>query len=326
MENIKVKKKIKSWLIFLCVIILFLPIFGFSYLLFHCLFNAMVRFDIITVVVGRCLAFFISLSFSVVFVAFILKRYILKRKSNLLMWLSYGAPKYVLWYALTVISLSSLRAELIWNVTEMKDVLMLSWTIFGIAITLFLVWYLLNGGFLEKQIKRLKEQSEQKEKFSFNYAVFNLLTIYNQRTSSIFLLLINLLMLIITTSRFYIVNAGSTITLLNQNLMIICFFLCCNTVADMFIGISQVLIAENKSVTRKLDYLFQYSFKKYQDGFGKSEKSDDERNFNELAEIDKNYNRLPIVKLFQKILKSSFFFGDIDVVDNKDSINENDHQ
>ena len=142
-----------------------------------------------------------------------------------------------------------MKSEVIWSFEEMKDAVSLEWTIFGLSVTIFLVWNVLILQYLKD--KRPKKTNDagllQKRRFIKDKADF-----YHRASvtfNTVTLLTINLFVLIITTAIVYIIK--DDISLWNQNIVIFCFYFGTNTIIQLFLDILQPLNEDKKYILKE---------------------------------------------------------------------------
>ena len=73
------------------------------------------------------------------------------RETKLSCWLGKNYPKLLLGYILFVLALASVKNQLVWTTDMVYDVLSLQWTIFGLSLTIFLVWNVIMVEFLKNK-------------------------------------------------------------------------------------------------------------------------------------------------------------------------------
>ena len=70
-------------------------------------------------------------------------------ETNLSFWLGKNYPKLLLGYILVVLTIGSINSQPIWDTDMVYEVLSLQWTIFGLSLTIFLVWNVIMVEFLK---------------------------------------------------------------------------------------------------------------------------------------------------------------------------------
>lgn len=306
-----VKPKITKKAIFLFVMVLaILPAsiaFGGSFFFLLNLFDAMSRFGFIPLEVVKKLSVVISTLITIVYLTVKIKNLRLKRKSKISKWLQNNWARFTLWEAIVIILLVSLRAEVIWTITELKEVLNVSWTIFGITSALFLSWEIINSRFLDRQKRRIDDLKESTDKSSLKYDTISLLSLYKQSSSSISFLTLNVLLLVAATVNIYLGYNGVEVNLFNQNLVIICMFFCLNTIFDMFFGIAKILKIERKAFEKDLTALRNEATDNQAENTDQKSFFHQLETFNNASKLDENYSRRITSKLFKSISKPEFW-------------------
>lgn len=316
-----VKPKITKKAIFLLVMgIAILPAliaFGVSFFFFLNFFDVMGRFGFVQPEVVGKLSAAISLLITFVYLSIRIKNFRLKRKVKFAEWLKNNWARFTLWETIVIILLVSLRAEVIWTITELKEVLNVSWTIFGITSALFLSWEIINSRFLDRQKRRIDDLKESTDKTSLKYDTISLLSLYKQRSSSINFLTVNVFLLVAATVNIYLGYNGIEVNLFNQNLVIICMFFCLNSIVDMFFGIAKILKTERKAFEKDLTALQNEST-------NNQDKKTDQKSifhqletFNNVSKLDENYSRRTASKLFKSMSKPEFWIENFEELTEK---------
>lgn len=123
----------------------------------------------------------------------------------------------------------------------------MEWNIFGIAIAIFLFWYI----FIEKYIRDSKPIKRNtngpieillyiNEKSNFQQSVDLLFM-------SVIIIIINMFMLIASTAMVFITTPNN-INLFIQNIVIITFYLCTNSISSLFLDMIKPLFAEKNKI------------------------------------------------------------------------------
>ena len=156
---------------------------------------------------------------------------------------------FLLAYLISLFCMVSLKAEIIWTLEKLEEIISLEWTIFGISITIFLVWNVLILQFLKSK-KPTKENSD---------SLVNLMDYIRKKTAfhgeatlifnTVYLLTINLLILIIATSLTLFSTQG--VTIFNQTVVCITFYFCTNTICSLFLDILKPLNKEKTSMLKE---------------------------------------------------------------------------
>lgn len=162
-------------------------------------------------------------------------------------WIDHHWPNLLLLYFIIIIILASIKTSIVWSADDIKNIITLEWNIFGIAIAIFLFWYI----FIEKYIKESKPIKRNtkgpigvlsyiSEKSNFQQSVDLLFM-------SVILITINMFMLITSTAMVFI-STPNNINLFIQNCVIITFYLCTNSISSLFLDMIKPLFAEKNKV------------------------------------------------------------------------------
>lgn len=161
-------------------------------------------------------------------------------------WLSNNYPKLLLGYFILVFALMSITNEAVWTAEEINDVLTIEWTIFGLSLTVFLVWNVLIVEYLKKRkpVDLVNPDFVQKLQLMMDKRS------YNQEVESTFThmvyLTINLFMLLFSSSLVYFSHLPNEV--LTQNIVRCTFFLSTNTIVMLFLDILKPLKDDKKSL------------------------------------------------------------------------------
>lgn len=150
-------------------------------------------------------------------------------------WVSTNVFTLLLLYTLSNIFCCAVKSTVIWSYERIKELLSLEWTIIGISITIFLVWNVIAIEYLDNKKPQKPTTSSPlsvmryiQSKSDFTFETKSLLNNIN-------LLLVNILSLLFATAIVYIGTAEASV--LNQNMVLLTFFLCTNTVLGLFLDI-----------------------------------------------------------------------------------------
>lgn len=168
------------------------------------------------------------------------------REGKIGFWLSKNYPKLFVGYIILVLALTSITKEAIWTADEINDVLTIEWTIFGLSLTVFLVWNVLIVEYLKKR----KPERPEKPDFVQELALIMDKRSYNQEVESTFThmvyLTINLFMLLFSSSFVYFSHLPNEV--LTQNFVRCTFFFSTNTIAVLFMDILKPLKSDKKAL------------------------------------------------------------------------------
>ncbi len=220
----------------------------FSFLYFFLFFNILIEFDLLVDIVGFVMSIALSFAFSIFILLYVIIRFNSQKRTKFSNWLLMNYPKLILYYIISLICFAAIKSEIVWSFEELKEVLSLEWSIFGISIAIFLVWNIVILEYIKKKkpiipsgkspIKKMKYIKEKGEFYQDASILFN----------SVALLVVNLFVILMATSSVYLVGHG--INLLNQNIVIISLFFCTNTLLSLFIGILRPLKEEKKEILK----------------------------------------------------------------------------
>lgn len=156
-------------------------------------------------------------------------------ETKLSFWLGKNYPKLLLSYVLVVLALASIKKQTFWSADIVYDVLSLQWTIFGLSLTVFLVWNVIMVEFLKNKEPK---QSDSLNLFQQYTLVLKKKT-YFQEVETTFttaiLLTINLFLLVISTSAIYV--SAKPDGIITQNILLFSFFLTTNSILCLFTDI-----------------------------------------------------------------------------------------
>ena len=170
------------------------------------------------------------------------------KKTKLGNWFALNYPRFILFYIITSILFCSIKSEITWSFDKLKDIVSLEWTMVGLSITIFLVWNVLILKYLKD-----KQPSKPSDLYPFQERMYieKKGTFYQTASTmftSVTLLTINLVVLIIATAMAYVVAEG--VTLASQNIAIVSFYFCTNTIIRLFFDILQPLNEERKAMLK----------------------------------------------------------------------------
>ena len=171
---------------------------------------------------------------TVVIFSYVVTRKTRAQRIRLSLWISTHIAAIDLFYALPLILLASITPEIVSEIHDMQELISLSWTIFGITVAIYLLWYLFLPEYLEGKIPDFKaykpEQTlksiQERDRFHEQVGLY-----FNTTT----LVVINLIILVMATGMIYLPTEG--LTLVNQNAARFSFYLCVNTIILLFLDI-----------------------------------------------------------------------------------------
>lgn len=88
------------------------------------------------------------------------------RETKLSFWIGKNFSKLLLGYILTVLTIGSINSQPIWDADMVSEVLSLQWTIFGLSLTIFLVWNVIMVEFLKAKQPKVSDSSSLYQKYT----------------------------------------------------------------------------------------------------------------------------------------------------------------
>lgn len=161
------------------------------------------------------------------------------RETRLSFGLEKNGPKLLLGYFLTVFALGSIKNELIWDANTASDMLSLQWSIFGLSLTIFLVWNVIIVEFLKNRQPKEPGSSELLQKYKLALEKRSFSQEIETTFFSVVLLTINLFLLLVSTSLIYI--SAKSESIITQNILHCSFFFTTNSIACLFLDILKPL-------------------------------------------------------------------------------------
>lgn len=176
------------------------------------------------------------------------------KETKLSFWLGKNYPKLLLGYILAVLTIGSINSQPIWDADMVSEVLSLQWTIFGLSLTIFLVWNVLMVEFLKGKQPKVSDSSSLYQKFTLALEKKTYTQEIDTTFNSVVLLTINLFLLLLSSTMIYIgMNPESIIT---QNILLCSFFFTTNSILCLFMDILLPLkkdkeeMLKNNSITQ----------------------------------------------------------------------------
>ena len=265
-------KKCKAFGLFICA---FLGSLVFAFISIGAVFVFISNFtDISTPLWVRCLAGLCGF-FAVVLSVLIVRNARRVCKSRFSFWLSRNFPKLFIGWFLLVLALFSAKGKPAWDVNTVYDILSLQWTIWGLALAIFLVW----DGIVIAYLKRIQpeelDSTNPLQKCRFLLRKESFLQEIESTFSSVIFLTVNLFLLLFSTIQIYLKAQPDSV--FTQSVLYCSFFFTTNSIAGMFLDILKLLnrekseLIEISKVTKEdLDYAQTGLFvKAVVDGFGK---------------------------------------------------------
>ena len=153
------------------------------------------------------------------------------KSSKLSFWLDMNYPKLFIVYIFLVITFASIRNTPLWTKEEIENVLSIQWTIFGLSLTILLVWNVVIDLLRKDQPKELDAtDSIQQYKYIEHKILFS--QSIEMTFSSVVVLTANLFFLIISTAFIYIFKKPAE--LITQNIVMCSFYFTTNAITMLF--------------------------------------------------------------------------------------------
>lgn len=229
-------------------IVNFIPAFLFGY----ALFGVFKEFDIISCSTQISYSIVVAIGFAVVTLIVKLIRLIRKKSAKIEIWFSLNHAKIWLGYVIVVIILFSIKSEIICTLGDLKEFISLQWMIFGISITIFLVWNILITDYLKKNIPFESKNDSLLGELKYINIKSDFYVNATTRFISVTVLVINLIVLLYATASVYLtMDSNDGVNLFNQNISKVSFYLCTNTLASLFFDILLPLAKEKKDIFKK---------------------------------------------------------------------------
>lgn len=165
-------------------------------------------------------------------------------------WVTQNTYRFILYYVISYIFFVSFRVEVTYDVSELKNIISLCWTILSISITIFLVWNVLILQYLKKKQPQKNKNMGSIQKYIYIDQKRKFFDSASTLFSTITLLTINLFALAISTSIVHIVNVE--VPVLKQNIVLLSFYLSINTIFQLFIDILVPLTEEKKLILKDM--------------------------------------------------------------------------
>ena len=224
------------------VIMTFFGLLAAFWLQLTTLLDALWEFRVLSDEASPLFTFGIALCFSIIGVVIAIYLLNTSKYTKIGNWLSANIFTLLLLYTLSNIFCCAVKSTVIWSYERIKELLSLEWTIIGISITIFLVWNVIAIEYLDNKKPQKPTNSspinvmryiQSKSDFKIKYLLNN-----------INLLLVNVLALLFATAIVYIGTAEASV--LNQNMVLLAFFLCTNTILGLFLDIFKYYFEKRK--------------------------------------------------------------------------------
>lgn len=195
---------------------------------------------------GSCIAAAAIAIVSLVIAVVLMKS---EKKTKLGNWLSTNTAKLLLVYLLLDIFFVSIKSEIIWSFSDIKEVISLEWTIFGISGAIFLIWNVVAIEYLSQKKPKKPETIFPTKIWQYIQEKGNFYSSASMLLSNINLLFVNLVCLIVATVFVHVLSCE--VTMLNQTLVILVLFLCTNTILGLFLDIVKPFYEKKEELLRE---------------------------------------------------------------------------
>lgn len=175
------------------------------------------------------------------------------KETKISFWLGKNYPKVLIGYTLAVLTIGSINNQAIWTADMVYEVLSLQWTIFGLSLTIFLVWNVIMVEFLKTKQPKVSDSSSLYQKYTLALKKKTYTQEINATFNSVVLLTINLILLLLSSTMIYINMKPESI--ITQNILLCSFFLTSNSIICLFMDILSPLkkdkeeMLKNNSIT-----------------------------------------------------------------------------
>ena len=126
------------------------------------------------------------------------------RETKLSLWIGKHLPKLLLGYILAVLTIVSINSKPIWDVDMVSEVLSFQWTIFGLSLTIFLVWNVIMVEFLKAKQPKVSDSSSLFQKYMLALEKRTYTLEIDATFNTVALLTMNLFLLLIASTIIYI--------------------------------------------------------------------------------------------------------------------------
>ena len=235
----------------LTLVVSFVLIFTIGFSLYHCLQNFIQTDSTIALLIILVASLFLSVINSIL----VAVRTHRTKSGKIGFWASKNYPKLVLAYVILILCLMSVSNSVDWTADTVNEVITIEWTIFGLSLTIFLVWNVLIVDYLKKKqpvvsdgLGFIQRYELLLKKQSFSQEVDNTF-------STVVLMTINLVLLLFSTSLAYLSHLSETV--FTQVLIRCTFFFTTNTIFSLFIDLLRPLkkdrdaLKKNNVVTKE---------------------------------------------------------------------------
>ncbi len=240
----------KRFKIILGAILIFIPTLVATFICLFPFFGIFNKFEMITDSVCLWLTFIVSIIVSFMVTTYIFTVIITNKKRKFYIWISQNLHKILLYIIMFSLFCTSIRTEVILVLSEQRNLISLCWNIFGVSITIFLVWQVIVLKYLKDNRPNSPKSKNLILKSWHIDDKRDFYNIANNLFDSIIILTINLVVLIIATGSVYVVS--TKFPLLTQTFVILSFYFCTNTIFQLFIDIISILNSEKKPIVEDM--------------------------------------------------------------------------
>lgn len=225
-----------------------LAVIIFCCLFFFAVCNALEKFKLIDTKQWLTISVVCGLCCAAILIAYGI--YVVKKHCDVksFFWLRENVVTLVLAIIIIMIACVSLTPEPIWSKEDIKDVISIQWVIFGISVTIFLVWQVFVKDHLNKRSGNNSgdEKQDYRKQYQSRAEGIALIVEANDFVTTAILLAINVSFLVGSTVAAYLINDPENIHV--QNMLIFCFYLCTNSLTKLFFDILCPIFKVRKAV------------------------------------------------------------------------------
>lgn len=240
----EMKKKTTFWLFALVFFAFFLFISVFSVSLLVCIDSFIDLTGMIWYWSGLC----VSVGVSLIGTVLIMRSTKRIKETTVSFWLKQNLPGLIVGYLLLIFALLSMKSQAIWTTEEVHDILSLQWTIFGLSVTIFVVWDAVVVGFLKKKQPKATTSDDALQKYKLIMEKSAFSQEVNTTYTTVILLTINLFLLLISTTQIYINNKPDSV--FTQILLHGTYFFTTNSIICLFLDILKPLRKEKAEMLK----------------------------------------------------------------------------
>lgn len=236
------KKTSFLWILFVSAILSFF----LSYLLVYSVLHAIQNFMEISSRVANIVIVATSLLLSAINVIFTIVQKRKLKESKARFWMSQNWPKLLLSYLILLVFFMSLTNSVKWTADEINDVLTIEWTMFGLSLTVFLVWNVLIVAYFRKIQPTVPNRSDLIKQYEYLIEKRSFAQKVDVSFLNVVLLSINLCLLLFSSSFVYISHIPEMI--LTQNFVCCTFYFSTNTILSLFFDLLRPLKMDKASL------------------------------------------------------------------------------